>query len=177
MSGNTISLIKAVPKDLKELQDLARRTFSDAYGPMNTEADMRLYLEIGFSDKKMRGELKNPDSHFYLIRLDGKAVAYLKVNLAAAQTNLMDPKSLEIERIYVLKELQGRQIGQMLLDKALEVARENELEYIWLGVWQKNHRAIRFYERHGFRIFDTQTFTLGADVQEDWLMRLDLPVV
>ncbi len=174
MSDNTISIFKAIPEDLEELQDLAKRTFSDAYGPMNTEADMRLYMEIGFSDKKMRGELNNPDSLFYLIRLDGKAVAYLKVNFAGAQTNLGDAKSLEIERIYVLRELQGRQLGQMLLDKAREVALENGLDYIWLGVWQKNHGAIRFYERHGFRIFDTQTFTLGADEQEDWLMRWDL---
>ena len=81
---------------------------------------------------------------------------------------------MEVERIYVLKEFHGKQIGQILFDKALEIAKEKKINYLWLGAWEKNPRAIRFYEKNGFVQFSTHLFKVGADEQTDVMMRREL---
>jgi ribosomal protein S18 acetylase RimI-like enzyme len=96
------------------------------------------------------------------------------MNFSAAQTELKENQSAEIERIYVLKACHGSGVGQLLLDKALDLARQNKLRYVWLGVWEQNPRAISFYRKNGFVEFDRHIFRLGDDEQTDWMMRLDL---
>ncbi|MCB0820060.1 MAG: GNAT family N-acetyltransferase, partial [Bacteroidetes bacterium] len=82
--------------------------------------------------------------------------------------------SLEIERVYVLKEFHGMHVGRKLLEKAIELANSQNSEFVWLGVWEKNHKAIRFYEKNGFKPFDKHIFRLGEDEQTDIMMKLDL---
>jgi len=102
------------------------------------------------------------------------AIGYLKVNAAQAQTDLHEEHSLEIERIYVLNAYHGKKVGQLLYDKALEVASHLAKTSVWLGVWEKNPRAIRFYEKNGFEAFGTHGFKMGDDEQNDILMRMHL---
>ena len=90
------------------------------------------------------------------------------------QTELQDKDGLELERIYVLKNAQGHGYGKLLLQKAIEQAHESGLHYVWLGVWEKNPKAVTFYESNVFYKFDTHAFTLGTDEQTDFLMRMDL---
>ena len=104
----------------------------------------------------------------------GRPTGCLKVNEAAAQTEAGDPYSLEIERIYVAKEFQGTGLGSRLMDEAVRLAAEQKKAYIWLGVWEKNERAIRFYEGKGFYRTGSHTFTVGNDEQTDYIMRKDL---
>ncbi|MEY4459269.1 MAG: hypothetical protein RIT38_474, partial [Bacteroidota bacterium] len=92
----------------------------------------------------------------------------------ASQTELKDNTALEIERIYVAKAFHGKKIGQLLYDKAIEVAKVKMVEYIWLGVWEENHRAINFYTKNGFVAFDKHIFVLGEDAQTDIMMKLEL---
>lgn len=82
-------------------------------------------------------------------KLDSVVIGYLKLNFGQSQTELKDEKALEIERIYVLKEFHGKKIGQILYDKALEVAKDRKADYVWLGVWEENPRAISFYRKNG----------------------------
>jgi ribosomal protein S18 acetylase RimI-like enzyme len=98
----------------------------------------------------------------------------LKLNFAEAQTELKNNTSLEIERIYVLKEFHGQNMGQLLYNKALEIATKLSIKEIWLGVWEKNKRAISFYKKNGFIEFDTHIFKLGNDDQIDIMMKLTL---
>jgi ribosomal protein S18 acetylase RimI-like enzyme len=86
----------------------------------------------------------------------------------------MDLNAFEIQRIYVLQAYHGKKVGQLLIDKALEEARKTTCNYVWLGVWQENHRAIGFYSKNGFIKFDTHIFKMGDEEQMDWLMKLDL---
>ena len=111
---------------------------------------------------------------FYFAKIDNKIAGYLKVNTSTAQTELHDADALEIERIYVINEFQGKKIGQILFDKAIEIAKGQSLKYIWLGVWEKNEKAIQFYEKNGLVKFDTHIFKLGSDVQTDVMMKLVL---
>lgn len=128
----------------------------------------------GFSIEKLTDELNNQNSEFYFAELDNKIIGYLKLNFGQSQTELKDDKALEIERIYVLREFHGKNIGQLLYEKAIQVARQANADYVWLGVWEKNPRAINFYKKNGFIEFDKHIFKLGNDEQTDVMMKLQL---
>ncbi len=132
---------------------------------------MQDYINKFFSFEKLLEELKDPDAAFYFVILDGKTAGYLKLNYGKAQTELKEKNGLEIERIYIIKEMRGNNFGQLLFDKALEKGNELALDYVWLGVWEKNTGAIRFYERNGMTKFATHAFLLGNDLQTDNMMK------
>ena len=169
MEGITIS--SASIKDVATLQTIGRQTFFETFAPSNTEEDMKKYLDENFTVEKIMGELHNPGSHFFIAWEDSGAIGYLKVNEGNAQTELQDEYSLEIERIYVLSAFHGKKVGQILYEKALEIANAEHKQSIWLGVWEENPRAIKFYEKNGFVAFDKHIFKMGEDEQTDIMMR------
>jgi ribosomal protein S18 acetylase RimI-like enzyme len=171
---NEPAITKIGVEDAAALQRLAKQTFADTFGPYNTEANMQQYLQENLSLDKLETELANPDSIFYFLRLDDQLIGYLKLNFANAQTELKDPRALEIERIYVIREYLGKKAGQLLYDLAVSIAQEKQLEYVWLAVWEQNKRAIRFYEKNGFIVFGQHTFCLGTDEQTDLMMKKEL---
>lgn len=169
-----IKIRKITIKDITELQKIGKQTFHETFASGNSEENMQKYLDERFSIEKMTAELNDKNAMFYFAQLENKIVGYLKINFGDSQTELKDDKSLEIERIYVLKEFQGKKIGQIIYDKAIEIAKQKNADYIWLGVWEENPRAIRFYEKNGFVTFDKHIFRLGNDEQTDIMMKLDL---
>jgi len=167
-----VEIKRGTINDLVDLIDIGRKTFCETFAKDNSEENMNKYLEEGFSEVKVRAEINDPNSMFYLARVSDQVIGYLKLNFGQSQTELNDESSLEIERIYVLKELHGEGVGQKLYEKAVDISREKEVNYIWLGVWEKNPRAIRFYEKNGFVEFDKHVFRLGDDDQTDIMMKL-----
>lgn len=135
---------------------------------------MTQYLKEGFSQEKLTAEVSNPHSEFYFAMWSNTVIGYLKLNFGSSQTELKDAQALEIERIYVLQEFHGQKVGQSLYEKAMETATQAGVDYVWLGVWEENHRAIRFYTRNGFVEFDKHIFRLGEDEQTDIMMKLQL---
>ena len=105
---------------------------------------------------------------------DNNIIGYLKLNIGQSQTEIKNDNALEIERIYVLKEFHGQNIGQQLFEKALERAHAQKVDFIWLGVWEENKRAIQFYTKNGFIAFDKHIFKLGDEEQSDIMMKLKL---
>lgn len=160
--------------DVVALQKIARQTFSETFTDYNSPENLNKYLDEKFSLEKLSSELSNPSSSFYFAQLGEDIIGFLKTNTGNAQTELKDLNAFEIERIYVLEAYHGKQVGQMLFDKALEEARKTTCSYVWLGVWENNHRAIKFYSKNGFEKFDTHVFKLGDEEQLDWMMKLDL---
>lgn len=169
-----IEIKKAISIDVNALQKIGRATFSETFSSSNTPENMQKYLQEEFSEEKLSEELNTEHAEFYFARYRGDIIGYLKVNFGPAQTELQDDKALEIERIYVSKEFQGKRVGQALYEKALELARARHADYVWLGVWEENTRAIRFYKKNGFIEFDRHIFKLGEDEQTDIMMKLDL---
>ena len=160
--------------DLEALRNLSIQTFKETFEEVNTEEDMQKYLLENLSIEKLKSELENPNSEFYFAENNNEILGYLKLNFKDAQTEKLEENHFEIERIYVLKAFLGQKIGQILFDKAIEIGREKNLEYVWLGVWEENHRAIRFYGKNGFEIFGKHDFVLGEDVQTDLLMKMKI---
>ncbi|QRY55515.1 GNAT family N-acetyltransferase [Sphingobacterium siyangense] len=169
-----IEISRVTVNDIRLLQEIGRKTFYETFSSSNTEENMTKYLEEGFSEEKLISELNNTHSEFYFAVIDDKVVGYLKLNFGASQTELQDNSSMEIERIYVLQEYHGKKVGQLLYDKAMQVASEKKVNNVWLGVWEENPRAIRFYQKNGFVEFDKHIFVLGDDEQTDIMMRKDL---
>ncbi len=131
-------------------------------------------MDEGFSAEKITAELNDPNAEFYFATLDNKVIGYLKLNFGHSQTELQDDEAVEIERIYVLKEFHGKKVGQVLYEKAMQIAQQKSANYVWLGVWEENPRAIAFYKKNGFVEFDKHIFKLGDDEQTDIMMKLQL---
>ncbi|MDQ2718694.1 MAG: GNAT family N-acetyltransferase [Bacteroidota bacterium] len=174
MNHNKIQLIKIDSSDIEELQELSKQTFFDAFSLGNSDENIQAYLKTGFAYEKLAQEIDNVNSEFYFAKTGGKLIGYLKINSGDAQTEFRDNKGLEIERIYVLHDYQGKKAGQILQDKAIEIANHKHADYIWLGVWEKNPRAINFYKKNRFVQFDKHFFKVGNDEQTDILMKLVL---
>lgn len=160
--------------ELEELQQISRTTFTETFSVQNSEENMRNYLRDNLSLKKLGEELNNPESSFYFAEMKDQVIGYLKLNVGAAQNEWKENTGLEIERIYVLKEYHGQKIGQLLFEKAISIATSMKMQYVWLGVWEKNKRAIAFYTKNGFKVVDQHLFKLGDDVQTDYLMKRTL---
>ncbi len=160
--------------EIEKLKTIAVETFLETFSPHNSDEDMRKYLNEALSTAQLSKEIRNIGSEFYFAIVENKVIGYLKINFGKSQTELQDDKSMEIERIYVLKQLQGKDIGKFLYHKALDIAVENKVNYIWLGVWEQNLKAISFYKRNGFVEFDKHIFQLGDDKQTDIMMKKEI---
>jgi len=171
---DNIEIKKVKLNDISYLQLISKQTFFETFEEYNTANDMQKYLNNNLSLDKLKSELSDINSEFYFAILDAKVIGYLKINFGNSQTELKHKSSIEIERIYVLKQFYGKKIGQILFEKALEIANQKSVEYVWLGVWEKNLRAIKFYEKNGFVAFDKHIFKLGDDEQTDIMMHLKI---
>jgi ribosomal protein S18 acetylase RimI-like enzyme len=157
--------------DLTTLQQISQQTFLESFADVNSPENMSRYLTENMSVDKLRTELSNEDSSFYFLEHDTNVIGYLKINTGSAQTENKYERSLEIERIYILRSYQGQGTGKLLLEHALELARNMKVSFVWLGVWEYNQRAIAFYHKHGFTAFDKHVFMLGDDEQIDIIMK------
>ncbi|MBB3763264.1 GNAT family N-acetyltransferase [Sphingomicrobium lutaoense] len=169
-----VEIVAVGPQDVAVLAAIGRRTFIETFESGNDPEDFADYLEKAFAEAQLLGEIGAVGSHFFFARVDGEVAGYLKLNMDEAQTEKVAGRTLEIERIYVDGAFQGAGVGKALFDFALGIARDEGIEAIWLGVWEDNPKAIRFYERQGFEPFGVHSFTIGKDVQRDIMMRLEL---
>lgn len=166
-----IKIFPAIITDFKIIQEVGKETFFETFAASNTEEVMQQYLQTSFSSEKVKSELANPNSFFFIAWDDHMPIGYLKVNVNDAQTELQENESLEIERIYVKADYHGKKVGQLLYDQAMTVAIQHQKKSIWLGVWEENPKAIRFYEKNGFVPFSKHIFKMGEEEQTDILMR------
>jgi len=169
-----IEILKVTTNDIDQLQKIGRQTFYETFSAFNSEENMNKYLEEGFSAEKLSSELNDKNAEFYFATHEEKIIGYLKLNFGASQTELKDDKALEIERIYVINQFHGKKAGQTLYNKAIEIARQKKVDYVWLGVWEENSRAMKFYKKNGFVEFDKHIFKLGNAEQTDIMMKLKL---
>jgi len=169
-----IIIRKATISDLEIIQEISKHTFMETFAVVNTPGNMEKYIRENFNSVQVASEINNPESAFYLATLENESVGYLKLNFGNAQTEMVNKQAMEIHRIYVLKAFIGKKIGQLLLDKAKKIAHQIGADYVWLGVWEENHRALQFYRKNGFAEFDKHVFILGNEQQTDLLMQLEI---
>lgn len=169
-----LKFTKCTINDLDTLREFSAKTFIDTFESTNSEENMNEYLAKAFTNDKLRDELLNEESAFYFLYNDGVLAGYIKLNEGNAQSDINDPHSIELERIYVAKEFHSMGLGKVLMNKAFEFAVEKEKNHMWLGVWEHNDKAISFYKKHGFAVTGQHSFFMGDDEQLDYIMRKDL---
>lgn len=171
--NHELEFVPVLLKDLPELCQLSRETFSVAFAHLNTAEDLKAYFDKAFSFAQLSAEVSNPESIWYFAKYQSRTIGYLKLNLGHAQNELKELNTMELERIYVVADQQGRGFGHKLLNKAVEEARKAKVDFLWLGVWEHNLRARKLYHDYGFFEFSSHKFLLGSDLQTDILMKLE----
>jgi len=168
----------ASPKDSRALHEIAESTFRETFGPSNTAEDMELHCSRFFTPEAQARELADPAIETLVVddpaAESSRLIAYVQLRSGPAPSGVDARSPLEIQRFYVRSGLRGTGLAQVLMTAAVERARERGAGALWLGVWEKNPRAFRFYEKSGFREFGAHTFLLGTDPQRDVLMRRDV---
>jgi diamine N-acetyltransferase len=165
-----LTIKKCTLEDLQTLQEISYETFNDTFKEQNSPDNMQAYLERAFNEKQLEQELSNPFSQFFFVYSQNDVAGYLKVNVNGAQSEEMDNESLEIERIYIKNNYQKLGLGRLLLNKAVEIAMEQNKNKIWLGVWKKNEKAHSFYKKAGFVQTGAHSFFMGEEEQTDFIM-------
>ena len=168
---NQLTLRKVMNDEVADLHRLARNTFLTAFAHFNDPADMDHYMQTSMTLKSFESQLIHPDSNFYFAFANDERIGYLKLNSGTAQTDDQLKNALEIERLYIDAHIQSKGFGGQMIQFAKEKADDGNYDWLWLGVWEHNLRAIQFYKRHGFQLFSTHEFYLGKDRQTDLLMK------
>ena len=171
---STIRIEEATKKEAALIADLSRQTFYDAFAADNTQADMDKFLNEQFTREKLMEEVGAKGNTFLLAYEGDEAVGYARMRETPNPLLLTDGPAIEIARIYAAQKSIGKGIGSALMQQCIERAKQRHFRLIWLGVWEKNYKAIAFYTKWGFERFSEHVFMLGNDPQTDWLMRKEL---
>ena len=173
MLSENVNIRAVENSEIAKLHALSLSTFVEAFGSQNTVSNMEQYISEALSLDHISFEYKNPNSSFFFAEYQSEIIGYLKLNQGDAQTEPVLSEAIEIERIYVISEFQSKGIGRLLIKFSLELAKHKRLKRVWLGVWDQNQNAIRFYERQGFVIFSKHKFMLGKELQFDVMMKFE----
>ena len=171
-----IIIRKAIAEDAEMLAELSYQTFWDAFHdhPKNAPDDLADYMEKAFSVEQTQSELAEENSIFLIAEIEGKTAGYAKVMIGNLEEGISAKRPIELNRLYAHQEFLGKGVGQRLMDECFKIAKENECDVMWLGVWEFNPRAQAFYKKHGFYKVGKHVFQLGSDPQIDLLMQKNL---
>lgn len=170
-----IDVRRAAPADADMLARLGARTFRETFGRENTPENMAAYVTKAFDVLAIAREVADPDILYLVGEAAGQSVAYAMLRAAPAPAAVIAPAPLEIARFYVDLPWHGRGVAHAMMAACDAEARRRGARTLWLGVWERNPRAIRFYERCGFRDVGSQQFVLGDDAQTDRVMARPIP--
>lgn len=172
-----ITIRPAAPADAARLSAFAARAFAETFGADNTPEDMALYLAETFAPERQAREIAEAEGLVLLAEVPGEGArgaselaGYAHLVEGPAPAAVASPAPIELSRLYVAPAWHGRGVAAALMDAALAAARARGARTLWLGVWERNPRAARFYEKYGFRRVGEHAFVLGRDVQTDWIM-------
>ena len=169
-----ITIRPAIYQDAELIADLSRETFHDTFASQNSSENMEKFMQNQFAKDKLMEELHERENLFFVAYYGDEIAGYLKLRDGKNPDQLQKVPAIEIVRIYSRTPMIGKGIGRALMQTSIDTAIERNKDVIWLGVWEKNQRAIDFYAKWGFEKFGEHDFILGNDVQTDWLMKKDL---
>ena len=162
-------------EDAGLVADLARKTFYESFAAHNTVENMRMYMEEQFTREMQMAEVSAPGRIFILAYSGDELAGYASLRETDERPKgLEDEKAIEIVQIYSEQRMIGRGVGPALMQACVDLALGRGYQWIWLGVWEHNPRAIAFYTKWGFERFGEHVFIVGLDAQTDWWMRKKL---
>ena len=155
------SIIKATPADAKLLAIIGKPAFIEAHGHSASEEVISNYVKEKFSEEAFKADLIVPENIFHIISHTDQPAGYSKIILNDAHPEISSPNITKLERLYLLKEFYGANLGAELFRFNVDLSKQQGQEGMWLYVWKENHRAIRFYEKNGFKAIGSYDFKLS----------------
>lgn len=168
---STIKVRRATVADAELIADLSRTTFYDAFAKDNTKENMDHFMNTVFTKEALMQQVLANDGIFLLAYDGDVAVGYVRMREKNEEQIMEEANAIEIARIYAVQQAMGKGVGPALMQACIDIAVERKKSVIWLGVWEKNPRAIAFYQKWGFEKFGEHVFPIGDDPQTDWLMK------
>lgn len=167
---------RATESDAEILAKISRQSFHEAFAehPKNHPDDMKVYMDEAFSIETISKELAEKDAVWFIAEVENKAVGYAKLKTNSHEHGISGENPIELCRLYNLQQFIGKGIGKALMLQCLTFAKENGHDTFWLGVWEFNYNAQKFYTKFGLEKCGEHVFQLGSDPQTDWLMQLRL---
>jgi ribosomal protein S18 acetylase RimI-like enzyme len=162
---------EATINDARLIANISHQTFYETFAAYNSKEDMDKFLGQQFTKGKLIMEVGSKENIFLLAYNGNEVAGYVKIRDERVPLSMGNVHALEVARIYAMKKQIGKGVGSLLMQSCIDIARQRNKEWLWLGVWEKNQRAIDFYTKWGFEKFDETDFLLGDDVQRDWLMK------
>lgn len=169
-----IKIRSADLNDTNLIAVLGATTFYEAYREQDESHNLANYIIENFSPAQIRVELADRNSIFFIAYRDRKAVGYAKLRENSKAECVADENTIELQRLYVLPAVYGANTGARLLRRCFAAAKDRNYDSLWLSVWQENKRALRFYEKHGFRQAGTATFVYAEIVGNNLVLKKDL---
>lgn len=170
-SSRSITIRELTRDDIPHLRDLAIRIYRDTFSSQNSEENMQAFLQKDYSVESFNREFDEPGSAYFFACDQEIPVGYLRLRRNNEASSYLGDNTIELHRLYVATSHQGKDVGRQLMELAIDYARKLKVDWIWLGVWEHNPRAQRFYAKWGFEKFSTHVFQMGDDAQTDWLMK------
>jgi len=165
-----ITIRKVTLSDAKKLADLARKTFLDAFSKQNTLEDLDIHCQSSYGEAIQSSEIIDPQYVTLVAEQGDELVAYSQLRWGEFPGCVSAISPGEIQRLYVDKLWHGKGLAQDLMSDCLKIMQERNTDIVWLGVWEKNPRAIFFYKKFGFKEVGEHIFTLGSDRQRDIIL-------
>jgi len=164
-----INIRKANLSDAELLVELGRQSFYEAFATQTDPQDMQAHLQAAFNIKKINVELKNAQSLFFIIEIESSPAGYAYLHPRIPPDCITDPDPIQLIRFYLRKDYYGRGLGNALMKACLKKAKAQGYRSIWLSSWELNDRANLFYKKWQFKIAGRQKFTVGSDIQNDYI--------
>lgn len=169
-----IEIREATIQDIPTMRQVAISSYADTFEDANTPENMEAFFKDSYNLTKLELELNEPNSRLFLAFEGTTQVGFARLRESNEVEIYLGNNTIELQRLYVLTSAQGKSVGRLLMETAMAYAQQKKYEWIWLGVWEKNFRAQRFYENWGFKKFSEHTFWMGDDPQVDWLLKRKL---
>lgn len=171
-----IVIREATFQDIPAMRSVAIASYRDTFEQHNTPENMNAFLEEAYNLETLQKEFSENNSRLFLACEDKEVVGFVRLRESDEAKEQLGANTLELQRLYIATSAQGKSVGKQLMEKAMAYALEKKYEWIWLGVWERNFKAQRFYAHWGFEKFSEHTFWMGDDPQVDWMMKKPLPL-
>ncbi len=165
-----ISLRKAFPKDVDLLIQLGKRCFYEAFSDVTAPDDMEAYLTSTFQKTAIENQLRDERSLIFIAEVGADPAGYVYSHPAITPHGGSDKAAIKLERLYLRKRYYGRAVGDALMQISIEESRSRGYHSVWLSSWELNDRANAFYKKWGFNVVGNQKFSVGSDIQNDFIL-------
>ncbi len=161
---------RAESTDAPRLAELAELTFRHTFEAANTPEDMRLHCATHYGEAIQAREIADPEMATLVCEHEGQLVGFAQLRWGHSPDCIKAERPAEIQRLYVRQAWHGKGIAHDLMSESIALAKASGVDQVWLGVWERNPRALAFYKKWGFAAVGEHVFPVGTDPQRDIIM-------